>query len=373
VQEDQKNVETTATTSTSIERVTTAAANDDDIAKTETSIAVDAPLDTTEKIQEDADSLSALAAMDSQVAETNVDDTQASTKDDDVSEKFDNSLAVVSVDMSTEAISDNQEDMIADASIDESEAATATAGDENEATDVTENTDIAATDAGNANEASDATSAQEITEPAPTTAAADDTSPPVTMLLTFSCRDLPKNDRFSKSDPVLALYAKNAEGTYSYVGQTESMKDTHDPDFATAITVEVASGAEYKVCAYDVDDNDQIQQDDLLGSVVVAASDLNVDASEGCEYDLTDKDGSPANSKKDMRARVSVTCRLSGGDSVEVAAAAADTDVDATAALDRKAMMAKLKASKKDKKKKNKKKKKDKQETVDDATEGDDE
>ena len=51
--------------------------------------------------------------------------------------------------------------------------------------------------------------------------------------LSISCNNLPKMDRFSKSDPMCVLYQSNERGGRRYwdkEDQTEVIKDSSDPE-----------------------------------------------------------------------------------------------------------------------------------------------
>merc|ERR1712076_193689 len=54
--------------------------------------------------------------------------------------------------------------------------------------------------------------------------------------LTFSCRNLPKLDVRSQSDPQVELYTKK-NGQWMELGKTEVVKDNPNPNFTTHIHV----------------------------------------------------------------------------------------------------------------------------------------
>jgi hypothetical protein len=141
-------------------------------------------------------------------------------------------------------------------------------------------------------------------------ASADRSAPPPqeeevsgpSMILSISCKDLPKGDTFSKSDPIVAVYQKQAgaDGGYSLVGHTEHQDNEHNPVFVKTVTVTAAVGSEFKVIAYDTDKEERLDDKDRLGSAVVSVADvlaMKDDASKNGKFEtqLLDKNGEPAN------------------------------------------------------------------------------
>lgn len=91
-----------------------------------------------------------------------------------------------------------------------------------------------------------------------------------------SCRALPNNDILSKSDPLAAVYVK-LNGKYSLKDHTEHMVNNHDPDFADTVSVEFVPGiaGELRICLFDVDANENIDPEAMLGFANFTSSQLN--------------------------------------------------------------------------------------------------
>jgi hypothetical protein len=54
--------------------------------------------------------------------------------------------------------------------------------------------------------------------------------------MTVQCRALPKMDTFSKTDPVVVLYKRNADTQkWERLNETERLQDNHNPDFRRAL------------------------------------------------------------------------------------------------------------------------------------------
>jgi hypothetical protein len=98
----------------------------------------------------------------------------------------------------------------------------------------------------------------------------------VSATLQLACTALRRNDRLSKSDPCVAVYIQNNEGTYSLAGQTETIANDANPRFATTVRVTdvpLRDGA-VKFAVYDADDGEALNEDDLLGVLRLTVGEL---------------------------------------------------------------------------------------------------
>ena len=89
--------------------------------------------------------------------------------------------------------------------------------------------------------------------------------------LFVSGRNLKSMDTFSKSDPICLLFEK-INGRWEKLGMTEQIKDSKDPDFATAFTVayffEKVQNLKFVFLDGDGQMND-ISDDDKIGEISV--------------------------------------------------------------------------------------------------------
>lgn len=98
----------------------------------------------------------------------------------------------------------------------------------------------------------------------------------------ISFRDLPRMDVLSKSDPFAAVHVQDVDtGVFVYCGQTETIGNNHNPDFAKVFNVKFRDGMNdtLKIEGFDTDDNNiqtdhELHERDLLGRCEVAAQDL---------------------------------------------------------------------------------------------------
>ena len=104
------------------------------------------------------------------------------------------------------------------------------------------------------------------------------------LVLKIQCKHLPKNDVITKSDPLVAIYAKNNSNGFSLVGKTEWQQNNHDPIFDRRITLHMTDSPDFvktfmKGCdlvlhVYDVDGAGQIQPNALLGVCTSNTNDI---------------------------------------------------------------------------------------------------
>lgn len=73
----------------------------------------------------------------------------------------------------------------------------------------------------------------------------------------------------SKSDPIVIVNMKDAEGNWQKVGNTEWLKDTHDPKFATKIEMEYSFEVRQHMqfLVMDVDDPENIEGGTMIGKL----------------------------------------------------------------------------------------------------------
>jgi hypothetical protein len=85
------------------------------------------------------------------------------------------------------------------------------------------------------------------------------------------CQSLRKLDVLSKSDPCVAVYVETAPGSkkYTFVMKTETLQDTHEPHFKKHLPVTVPKDSSVKFMVYDDDDGEDLDNNGLLGSVVL--------------------------------------------------------------------------------------------------------
>jgi hypothetical protein len=140
------------------------------------------------------------------------------------------------------------------------------------------------------------------------TAATSTATTAVVVNLKLGGRGLPKNDLLSDSDPLAVLYVKNKEGKFSFVSQTEHIENEHNPDFEKVLEFKYTLPGErsesdadsdptvFKLLYYDVDENEALDADDLLGSVEFTLADLlkkqtsqKLSGAEAVELPLLDK------------------------------------------------------------------------------------
>jgi hypothetical protein len=147
--------------------------------------------------------------------------------------------------------------------------------------------------------------------------------------LRIACAALKKNDVFGKSDPVCAVYVTGNDNdgdgdVYALAGQTETVMNNHDPSFDTAVGVTVPAGGAVKLCVYDVDGDDALDEKDLLGTLSVNDADLHgiIDGAA-----LLDGEGKQANGGK---STISVTITVDGGDNGNDTVDDADVNGDDT-------------------------------------------
>ncbi|MES1917663.1 MAG: hypothetical protein MHM6MM_009376 [Cercozoa sp. M6MM] len=74
--------------------------------------------------------------------------------------------------------------------------------------------------------------------------------------LFISCNDLPKMDRLSRSDPFGVVSWIQPNGTRTEIGRTETIYDTHDPQFTTQLRVEYFFEQNQKL-RFDIYDEDK--------------------------------------------------------------------------------------------------------------------
>lgn len=97
------------------------------------------------------------------------------------------------------------------------------------------------------------------------------------LAITIGCRDLPRADETSDSDPVVAAFERDpATGRQRLIGYTEWVKDEASPNFARQLVLynptskdplRAASQKEIVFRVYDVD-RAIVSEHDLLGSAV---------------------------------------------------------------------------------------------------------
>jgi hypothetical protein len=168
---------------------------------------------------------------------------------------------------------------------------------------------------------------QQQQEAAPAVKVEPSTQPeqPYRLDLKLACRDLPKADTKSLSDPMVVVFSKPLgapDDAYKFVGQTETVMNNHGPNFQTTIGIELRNGdVDLKIGAYDADSK---SANDMLGVAFTRASVLN--AQGGGEFALLLASGAPANPDPSKRARVVMNAPsspLDGGASSSAAAAPA--------------------------------------------------
>jgi hypothetical protein len=93
--------------------------------------------------------------------------------------------------------------------------------------------------------------------------------------ITVSCRDLPRKEWDTKSDPLCALFMRNTASEYEYVDQTEWLRNDPDPDFRKPVVIGDYDGGDkqLKFSVYDYDnENDELSEKDRIGSAIVVSS-----------------------------------------------------------------------------------------------------
>jgi Ca2+-dependent lipid-binding protein len=132
-------------------------------------------------------------------------------------------------------------------------------------------------------------------------------SEPFRLELKLGCRDLPRADTKSLSDPMIVVFVKpvgSDDKAFKFVGQTEHINNNHDPTFATIVAFDVPNDGDcdVKIGAYDVDSK---SANDLLGVSYMRASALR--GRGGVEFALSLESGAPSNPDPSKRARVVVS------------------------------------------------------------------
>lgn len=61
---------------------------------------------------------------------------------------------------------------------------------------------------------------------------------PKKLVLTLKCRQLERQQLFSKSDPAIGVFSQSASGQWQMIGHTERREDDQEPNFANTVTVE---------------------------------------------------------------------------------------------------------------------------------------
>jgi Ca2+-dependent lipid-binding protein len=99
--------------------------------------------------------------------------------------------------------------------------------------------------------------------------------------ITVKCRNLPKMDLLSDSDPICCLFTKNNDtGEFDLSGKTELIMNNHNPDFLETFTVnhyaKKVQQMDFRV--YDADDAKGVdfKDKDLLGHSLITMDELLV-------------------------------------------------------------------------------------------------
>jgi hypothetical protein len=124
--------------------------------------------------------------------------------------------------------------------------------------------------------------------------------PETSVRLLIACKNLPRGDAHSESDPLVAVYRldRASGGDFVSAGQTEHVLNEHDPFFLRSVLLDAVLDAGdddvvLRVCVYDVDDNEHIREDDMLASTVVSLRHLTAKLGRAVRYQLVDGGGAP--------------------------------------------------------------------------------
>jgi hypothetical protein len=244
---------------------------------------------------------------------------------------------------------------------------------------------------GSSSSGSESVESDETKEAEATAAAAasdDDAAATVTLTIKLACTNLPKLDYFSKSDPIVALYSDkkdeasgeagdDGDEAYYYCGQTEVIRDNHDPEWKTTIEY-VCRGANtaddhttLKAVVYDADDDGVIKPKDAIGVCLLSSADLHLPNGGQFDYQLMSAtSGEPIEvDGKPSTITVIVTCDGRTVDEPEAAADDVDEEVDRAETL---RLLKEAKALKKERKKtRDAKKSRKKEQEAEEVEEGD--
>eukprot|EP00455_Lapot_gusevi_P031191 TRINITY_DN33718_c0_g1_i1.p1 TRINITY_DN33718_c0_g1~~TRINITY_DN33718_c0_g1_i1.p1 ORF type:complete len:165 (-),score=17.72 TRINITY_DN33718_c0_g1_i1:31-525(-) len=115
--------------------------------------------------------------------------------------------------------------------------------------------------------------------------------------LFFSCRDLPRMDYLSKSDPQVYVFLKNTaqERNFNQIGSTEMILNNHDPDFQRSVSTYYIfeQVQELKFEIYDIDAvGKPLSDQDFIGIAQIQMGDLVAAPGQSKTIKLKKKDGS---------------------------------------------------------------------------------
>ena len=104
-----------------------------------------------------------------------------------------------------------------------------------------------------------------------------------TVEISMTCRNLPKMDMFSDSDPFITLFLKEGKN-FLKIGQTEVKKNTNNPKFDKVFQMQYKFEEE-QVLKFVCEDHDKVGSHDYIGDVQVRLGEL-ASSGEPIDYDL---------------------------------------------------------------------------------------
>ncbi|KYQ93593.1 phospholipid-binding protein [Tieghemostelium lacteum] len=125
--------------------------------------------------------------------------------------------------------------------------------------------------------------------------------------LRFTCTKLKDLDVFSKSDPMVLVYAQDPRTqSWNKIGQTEMVKNNLSPQFKTPVRMdyyfEEVQNLRFTVIDVDNADHlDKIQEQDMIGETTTTLSNILSRAGQTLETDLLDK-------SKKFSGKIRVSC-----------------------------------------------------------------
>eukprot|EP00173_Palmaria_palmata_P004986 Plantae.Rhodophyta-Palmaria_palmata.ctg7947.p1 GENE.Plantae.Rhodophyta-Palmaria_palmata.ctg7947~~Plantae.Rhodophyta-Palmaria_palmata.ctg7947.p1 ORF type:complete len:307 (+),score=39.50 Plantae.Rhodophyta-Palmaria_palmata.ctg7947:234-1154(+) len=121
--------------------------------------------------------------------------------------------------------------------------------------------------------------------------------------LSLGCRDVPRLDVLSKSDPFCRIYTKktSTDDTWRHWGTTETVFDTSSCDWIHKIPASAVDGTVFRFTVYDRDsEREDIRDHDLIGSVEVSLQKILKSPKKLVELSFTGrKEKLPVGSRKE--------------------------------------------------------------------------
>lgn len=121
--------------------------------------------------------------------------------------------------------------------------------------------------------------------------------------LSLGCRDVPRLDALSKSDPFCRIYTKKSstDDTWRHRGTTETVYDTSHCDWVHKIPASATDGTVFRFTVYDRDsEREDIRDHDLIGSVEVSLQEILKSRKKSVERAFTGrKEKMPVGSRKE--------------------------------------------------------------------------